>query len=724
MVGDRRNRASARRVIEDESEDEVDNYELSASENGDAVPGSIADADPNAFRILLATDNHLGYMEKDPVRANDSFNAFEEVLKLARKHAARSFGRNRPFIGMVNYENPNLNVSMPVFSIHGNHDDPSGDGSYCALDIFSEVGYVNYFGRQDEVDNISIKPILLSKGTSKLALYGLGNIRDERLHRTFTHKKVKMFRPSEDPDDWFNMMIIHQNRVAHGPTNYIPENFLDDFLQLVFWGHEHDCLVDPVLNSVKGFHVTQPGSSVATSLCEGEAVPKHVAILTVKGLDFKIDPIRLKTVRPFVIDEVSLQDIQGLRPSDQSKVQEFLQERVSPSTHSLHIVDRTFVKPGAIKVANLIEDAREQWAELNPESPDAHFPKPLIRLRVDYSGGFTTFNPGRFGQNFVDTVANSKDILQYHRRRATTAKSKTKKEDLLNIDAFIPEKLDNLRVEDLVTEYLSAQNLDILPENELGQAVKLFVEKEDKDAIKDFIEETIKRNDTALTLDVSVEDAEKFKEQIANRKKQRADEFEAELEVRKKNPELMSAPRQTAKQRASARARAADAAAEVDEDSDSLDSGLTAKRIPAKRAPARKPAAKTARAPAKPRGRAKPAPVVEDVVEEVAMIDATPNGQDPISDVEETEHIPPPTSSKRKLPATMGSATPQTASKRPRSSATLAAATASSSRQSKLNFGASIHLDDLDDDFASFGGSARGTPAPSSARTTANRRRI
>ena len=27
---------------------------------------------------------------------------------------------------VVNYEDPNLNVSIPVFSIHGNHDDPSG----------------------------------------------------------------------------------------------------------------------------------------------------------------------------------------------------------------------------------------------------------------------------------------------------------------------------------------------------------------------------------------------------------------------------------------------------------------------------------------------------------------------------------------------------------------------------------------------------------------------
>lgn len=26
----------------------------------------------------------------------------------------------------VNYEDPNLNVSIPVYSIHGNHDDPTG----------------------------------------------------------------------------------------------------------------------------------------------------------------------------------------------------------------------------------------------------------------------------------------------------------------------------------------------------------------------------------------------------------------------------------------------------------------------------------------------------------------------------------------------------------------------------------------------------------------------
>lgn len=34
----------------------------------------------------------------------------------------------------------------------------------------------------------------------------------------------------------------------------------------------------------KGFHITQPGSSVATSLIDGESKPKHVLLLEIKVL--------------------------------------------------------------------------------------------------------------------------------------------------------------------------------------------------------------------------------------------------------------------------------------------------------------------------------------------------------------------------------------------------------------------------------------------------------
>ena len=117
-------------------------------------------------------------------------------------------------INHVNYEDEDINVAIPVFSIHGNHDDPTGDGHFCSLDLLQMSGLLNYYGRTPESDNIAIKPILLQKGQTKLALYGMSNVRDERLFRTFRDGKVKFFKPSIQPNDWFNLIAVHQNHHA------------------------------------------------------------------------------------------------------------------------------------------------------------------------------------------------------------------------------------------------------------------------------------------------------------------------------------------------------------------------------------------------------------------------------------------------------------------------------------------------------------------------------
>ena len=59
-----------------------------------------------------------------------------------------------------------------------------------ALDILSGANLINYFGKTNDIKDIEIAPILLRKGTTKLAMYGLGNIRDERLFQTW--KKVSL----------------------------------------------------------------------------------------------------------------------------------------------------------------------------------------------------------------------------------------------------------------------------------------------------------------------------------------------------------------------------------------------------------------------------------------------------------------------------------------------------------------------------------------------------
>lgn len=121
----------------------------------------------DVFKILITTDNHLGYAERDEERTNDSLTAFEECLQIARDEnvdfillGGDLFHDNKPsnhvmlecinllrkyclgdkpiefklisdekinFSSTVqsnpfpwaNFKDPNLNVSIPVFSIHG-----------------------------------------------------------------------------------------------------------------------------------------------------------------------------------------------------------------------------------------------------------------------------------------------------------------------------------------------------------------------------------------------------------------------------------------------------------------------------------------------------------------------------------------------------------------------------------------------------------------------------
>ena len=101
------------------------------------------------------------------------------------------------------------------------------DGHLAALDLLQTAGLINYFGRTPEADNIQIKPVLLQKGNTKLALYGMSNVRDERLFRTFRDGKVKFFQPGTQKQDWFNLMSVHQNQyITEGPLWKVKANCL------------------------------------------------------------------------------------------------------------------------------------------------------------------------------------------------------------------------------------------------------------------------------------------------------------------------------------------------------------------------------------------------------------------------------------------------------------------------------------------------------------------
>lgn len=361
----------------------------------------------------------------------------------------------------VNYEDLNLNVSIPVFSIHGNHDDISGIGRLSSMDILSSTGFLNYFGKWRDLSEVEISPIVLQKNATKIGLYGLSHIHDARLARLFRDKKVKIRKPDIPDNEIFNLMVLHQNRADRGRFNYLPEDKLPGFIDFVVWGHEHDCRIEPEQNAKTNIFVSQPGSSVATSLSEGESIEKKIGILEVAGKNFKMTAVKLKTVRPFIFRSVNIDDfVTDLRLNEgdtRTKITKFFVETIE----------------------KMIDEAKKRLTGHNKQ-PQI----PLIRLRVMYTDENHCINTARFGQTYEKRVANPESVLVFKKfiKRLKTANVNVNNAAFNN--AF-DKKQQQDTVEDVIESYFNEvdddnDKLDLFALKSLSEVCRLLVTRDDE----------------------------------------------------------------------------------------------------------------------------------------------------------------------------------------------------------------------------------------------------
>ncbi|KRH92600.1 DNA repair exonuclease MRE11, partial [Pseudoloma neurophilia] len=331
------------------------------------------------MRILITSDNHLGYKETDPLLSLDSFRAFEEILQNSNDcdfmiNAGDLFHSNKPSrftmyktirllreniisneknsrcmidgIPLDKYDfedcrynksqavdknsqtddknpktgdknsktgdknsetgdknsetgdknsktggknpktgdkNPQVNMKkstgqnqlknlkLPILVINGNHDDPCGFGSLSALDVLHETRLVNYVGRNENIDNIVIKPIIITEecGNNRLnvAIYFLSHVRDTRLFRLFAQNRVYF----EESDCDISILVVHQNRIERTGNDNLSMDLIPEFFNLIIFGHEHD----PLIMERRYQTILQCGSTVRTSCCDGEVGNKY-----------------------------------------------------------------------------------------------------------------------------------------------------------------------------------------------------------------------------------------------------------------------------------------------------------------------------------------------------------------------------------------------------------------------------------------------------------------
>jgi len=450
--------------------------------------------------------------------------------------------------GDANYLQEFYSVDLPIFSIHGNHDDPTRDGNdlLASLDILSVSHLVNYFGRQEIVDKVEIAPILFKKGDTQVALYGMGSLRDERLNRMWQRKKVRFQRPSEG--EWFNIFVLHQNRdLGRGSKNCVHETMIPEWMDLIVWGHEHECLIQPSESVVGTFRITQPGSSVATSLSAGESIRKHVGVLDVRHNQFRLTAVPLVQVRSFMMGEVSLngQDLDPEDPKIDDQVTQFLENEVEVLIHEVKEKRQELLLDAKEQGNNYKEQTDLKYKLKNPDDI-------LVRLRVEHSG-FTTLNNQRFGARFVGRVANLSGILLFHRKKETSDITYARKKRAMQAieKPIVPDDHKEMNIEDLVMENLdmSDKKLEMLDEAKLNIALEEFVSKEIKQALSEATKLMLRKHQKKLISGESKfnEDVEEMDWQSKSTQSVQEAEYDVKVEIPVKLGVISQTQRSTTK---------------------------------------------------------------------------------------------------------------------------------------------------------------------------------
>ncbi|CAD5220779.1 unnamed protein product [Bursaphelenchus xylophilus] len=451
------------------------------------------------MKILIASDSHCGYGEIKQYLYEDSFRSFEEVLQKAKENECdfillggdlfhesepsrrtqirlmrliREYCMSGPKTSLkvtsngednfgvfqfktANIDDENLTVSLPIFTINGNHDDFCCTDS-TAVDIYHEAGVLNIFGRFKDIKYFDVNPVLLEKenpdgSVSKVALYGIGSQRDDRLARAFMSGHVRFNKPS-NYEEYLNILVLHQNRpqrsTLRSTGSYISTDLLPGFIDLVVWGHEHASIIEPqrvVAKDGQEFLILQPGSTTATSLCPDEAMQKHCFLLD-SQYDIRepvITPLKLETCRQIFYEDIDLDGLHLVPPCESVRTSEMEDEQY------LHR-----------RMNEILRQAELSRTASQPELP-------LVRFRLHYVGAWRRIPPimpRRFGRLYRDKVANANEIIWVHRSKdpdvVKGVKTQNIKKELIpaNVELVVQEHFNNVRGED----QLAVLEVDVL----------------------------------------------------------------------------------------------------------------------------------------------------------------------------------------------------------------------------------------------------------------------
>lgn len=265
-----------------------------------------------SFTIGIISDTHLGAFSLDQELNKDPFEAFEEALDILVKngadlilhagdfyhkgdpppwiqHEATSILRSKitgakPTLkvleGEVNFEAEDVNISVPLFLIHGTHDRPVGrPAPGPPFQHLVAAGYANYIDI-DRANSFASRYIVLEKGGVKVLVTGVGHRPEGYINASILEQGIP-FR-----EDCVSLCCVHNCVENIVPTS---GEYLDlrlfHRMNFVIVGHGHSARLNskrqivPMKQKGLGARILAPGATTVVGFQPQEEGPKYAHIL-------------------------------------------------------------------------------------------------------------------------------------------------------------------------------------------------------------------------------------------------------------------------------------------------------------------------------------------------------------------------------------------------------------------------------------------------------------
>jgi len=265
------------------------------------------------LKVGIISDTHLGTFPLDHELNKDSFDAFEEGLKILVGngadiilHAGDFYDKAEPppwvqdratrilrstitgkkpslkvIEGRVNFEAEDVSIGVPVFLIHGTHDRPVGRPTPApAFQHLVAAGYLNYIDI-DPDNQFAVRNLLIEKNGTRVSITGVGHRPEGDINRSISRCRI----PAKE--DCINLCSIHNcvEGIIPSSGEYVDLALFANVDYLIV-GHAHQarltnrgCIAIQKFPACPKIRLIVPGSTSATAIYPQEEGNKYVHLI-------------------------------------------------------------------------------------------------------------------------------------------------------------------------------------------------------------------------------------------------------------------------------------------------------------------------------------------------------------------------------------------------------------------------------------------------------------